>query len=180
VIDPDVPALTRGRLAHVDQFYVRAATHATANAILVERATGASGAPTCPMGPSTTTAPLEAIAQQKVTLKQIVTQWPDMLRVVGSLITNQVRAYDLLRMFSRNGRHAVELSLPGRDRDLPACHRPPDQRSPIDDADVARLSPLGHAHLNVLVRYAFTASQPPAPSVTPLWGVIDPEDPGEP
>jgi hypothetical protein len=32
---------------------------------------------------------------------------------------------------------------------------------PVDDADVARLSPLGRAHLNVLGRYSFTASQPP-------------------
>ncbi|WP_207621253.1 Tn3 family transposase [Streptosporangium minutum] len=72
--------------------------------------------------------PLEAVARQKAALKKIITRWPDMLRVVGSLITNQVRAYDLLRMFSRGGRP----------------------------------NPLGHAHLNVLGRYAFTASQPPA------------------
>lgn len=32
------------------------------------------------------------------------THWPDMLRVAGSLVTNQVRAYDLLRMFGREGR----------------------------------------------------------------------------
>jgi TnpA family transposase len=30
--------------------------------------------------------------------------WPDMLRVAGSLVTGQVRAYDLLRMFGREGR----------------------------------------------------------------------------
>ncbi|GAA2277874.1 hypothetical protein GCM10010145_58590 [Streptomyces ruber] len=35
--------------------------------------------------------------------KRIATRWPDMLRVAGSLITNQVRAYDLLRMFGREG-----------------------------------------------------------------------------
>ncbi|ANP53733.1 TnpA family transposase [Streptomyces griseochromogenes] len=29
--------------------------------------------------------------------------WPDMLRLAGALITNQVRAYDLLRMFGREG-----------------------------------------------------------------------------
>lgn len=34
---------------------------------------------------------------------RIVTHWPDMLRVAGSLITNQVRAYDLLRMLTRDG-----------------------------------------------------------------------------
>ena len=32
---------------------------------------------------------------------------------------------------------------------------------PVRDEDVARLSPLGHAHLNCLGRYAFT-TQPPA------------------
>jgi len=32
-----------------------------------------------------------------------------------------------------------------------------DQGHPIDDADVARLSPLGDAHINVHGRYAFTA-----------------------
>ncbi|MFI1868713.1 Tn3 family transposase [Streptomyces jumonjinensis] len=47
--------------------------------------------------------PLEAIARHKVNLKRIETHWPDMLRVAGSLITNQVRAYDLLRMFGREG-----------------------------------------------------------------------------
>jgi TnpA family transposase len=47
--------------------------------------------------------PLEAIAPNKVNLKRIETHWPDMLRVAGSLITNQVRAYDLLRMFGREG-----------------------------------------------------------------------------
>ncbi|MEV4116120.1 Tn3 family transposase [Nonomuraea sp. NPDC049695] len=48
--------------------------------------------------------PLEALARNKVNLTRITTWWPDMLRVAGSLITNQVRAYDLLRMFGREGR----------------------------------------------------------------------------
>lgn len=47
--------------------------------------------------------PLEAIARHRVNLSKITTHWPDMLRVAGSLITNQVRAYDLLRMFGREG-----------------------------------------------------------------------------
>jgi TnpA family transposase len=34
----------------------------------------------------------------------VLTHWPDMLRVTGSLVTGQVRAYDLLRMFGREGR----------------------------------------------------------------------------
>ncbi|WLQ69231.1 Tn3 family transposase [Streptomyces glycanivorans] len=53
--------------------------------------------------PAASYGPLEAIARNKVSLKKIREQWPDMLRVAGSLITNQVRAYDLLRMFGREG-----------------------------------------------------------------------------
>ncbi|MFD8589991.1 Tn3 family transposase [Streptomyces sp. NPDC059637] len=48
--------------------------------------------------------PLEDIARNRVNLNKVITHWPDMLRVAGSLVTNQVRAYDLLRMFGREGR----------------------------------------------------------------------------
>ncbi|GGV85970.1 transposase [Streptomyces gelaticus] len=48
--------------------------------------------------------PLEAIARNKVNVKKILTAWPDMLQVAGSLVTNQVRAYDLLRMFGSKDR----------------------------------------------------------------------------
>lgn len=54
--------------------------------------------------------PLEAVACNKVNLKRIATHWPGMLRVAGSLITNQVRAYDLLRMFGREG-HPTRSAL---------------------------------------------------------------------
>jgi hypothetical protein len=37
---------------------------------------------------------------------------------------------------------------------------------PVREEDVARLSPLGYKHLNVLGRYAFTA--PPAGQLRPL------------
>jgi len=37
-----------------------------------------------------------------------------------------------------------------------------DQGYPVRDDDVARLSPLGHAHLNVLGRYTFATSAPAA------------------
>jgi TnpA family transposase len=47
--------------------------------------------------------PLEALARNRVNVKKVITAWPDMLRVAGSLVTNQVRAYDLLRMFGREG-----------------------------------------------------------------------------
>lgn len=48
---------------------------------------------------------LEALARNnKVNVNKVLTAWPDMLRVAGSLVTNQVRAYDLLRMFGHEGR----------------------------------------------------------------------------
>ncbi|MGW4979591.1 Tn3 family transposase [Streptomyces mirabilis] len=54
-------------------------------------------------GPPDGYGPLEAVACNKVNLKRTATHWSFMLRVAGSLITNQVRAYDLLRMFGREG-----------------------------------------------------------------------------
>ncbi|MFC7884762.1 Tn3 family transposase [Streptomyces sp. NPDC057376] len=48
--------------------------------------------------------PLEDLARNRVNLNKVITHWPDMLRVAGSLVTGQVRAYDLLRMFGREGR----------------------------------------------------------------------------
>ncbi|MFJ9181379.1 Tn3 family transposase [Streptomyces sp. NPDC102360] len=49
--------------------------------------------------------PLTDLARtHKVNLKKVTTQWEDMLKVAGSLVTNQVRAYDLLRMFGNHGR----------------------------------------------------------------------------
>ncbi|BDH12828.1 hypothetical protein HOK021_40070 [Streptomyces hygroscopicus] len=44
------------------------------------------------------------LARNRVNLSKVITHWPDMLKVAGSLVTNQVRAYDLLRMFGRDGR----------------------------------------------------------------------------
>lgn len=48
--------------------------------------------------------PLGGLARSKVSLTRIREHWPDMLRVAGSLATGAVRAYDLLRMLSREGR----------------------------------------------------------------------------
>ena len=48
--------------------------------------------------------PLDQLARHRVRLDRIRGHWPDMLRVAGSLITGQVRAYDLIRMISRDGR----------------------------------------------------------------------------
>ena len=177
--------------------------------------------------------PLEPIARDTVNVAKITTQWPDMLRVAGSLVTNQVRAYDLLRMFGRDGHptplgqafieygriaktlHLLALVDPidgsyqrrmnrqltvqesrhrlgrkichghrgqirqayreGQEDQLAALglvlnavvlwntgyldaiieHLREDGQQILDE-DVARLSPLGHAHLNCLGRYAFT------------------------
>lgn len=39
-------------------------------------------------------------------MKKVITNWRDMLRVAGSLVTSQVRVYDLLRMFDLEGHPA--------------------------------------------------------------------------
>jgi TnpA family transposase len=47
--------------------------------------------------------PLNAIARSRIDLGWIERCWPDMLRVAGSLATGAVRAYDVVRMLSREG-----------------------------------------------------------------------------
>ncbi|MEW2354271.1 Tn3 family transposase [Spirillospora sp. NPDC029432] len=160
-----------------------------------------------------------------------------MTRVTGSLVTNQVRAYDLLRMFSRNGRptplgqafaeygridktlHLLDILDPidggyrrtlnkqltvqearqglarkichGGNRQIRQAYRDGQedqlaalglvvnavtlwnsrylsaavdrlcaQGIPVKDEDAARLSPLGHAHINCQGRYAIAFSAP--------------------
>lgn len=116
VIDPQDKALSRTRLSHVDQNYVRADTLAAANAALItaqsrdQRFWRAD----LPGGEATADGygPLEVVACNKVNLKRIAAHWPDMLRVAGSLITNQVRAYnccgcsDVRATPLRSGRHS--------------------------------------------------------------------------
>jgi TnpA family transposase len=53
--------------------------------------------------------------------------------------------------------------------------QPRAQGVPIKDEDVARLSPLGHAHLNCLGRYPI-ASSAPERGLRPLGPVPPPED----
>jgi len=60
---------------------------------------------------------VEDLARNRVNLNKVITHWPDTLRVAGSLVTSQVRAYDLLRMFGREGRptplgHVSPLVVP--------------------------------------------------------------------
>jgi hypothetical protein len=47
---------------------------------------------------------VEDLARNRVDLNKVITHWPEMLKAAGSLVTNQVRAYDLLRMFGHEGR----------------------------------------------------------------------------
>jgi TnpA family transposase len=48
--------------------------------------------------------PLDAVARSRVQLGRVRESWGDMVRVAGSLVTGTVRAYDLLRMLSRQDR----------------------------------------------------------------------------
>ena len=48
-----------------------------------------------PADPAADYGSLNAIARNKVNLARIVEHWPDMLRLAGSLVTHQVRAYDV-------------------------------------------------------------------------------------
>jgi TnpA family transposase len=47
---------------------------------------------------------LDQLGRHRVRLDRVRSHWLDMLRVAGSLTTGQVRAYDLIRMISRDGR----------------------------------------------------------------------------
>ncbi|MBO8186370.1 Tn3 family transposase [Streptomyces sp. DW4-2] len=73
------------------------------------------------------------MACNKANLKKVVTHWPDMRQVAGSLITNRVRAYDLLRMFGREGHPhpagaafaeygRIDKTMHGTARDRPGPH----------------------------------------------------------
>jgi TnpA family transposase len=197
--------------------------------------------------------PLNAIARGKVNLDRVRTHWPDMLRVAGSLVTSKVRAYDLIRMISRDGNptplgqafaeygrvdktlHLLAMVDPvdvsyrrrvtrqlniqesrhrlarkifhGQRGELRQAYREGQEdqlgalglvlnavvlwntryvdaavtalRSAghlVTDADAARLSPLGHEHINLLGRYAF-----PRPSTnTALRALRDPDADDQP
>jgi TnpA family transposase len=203
-----------------------------------------------PGGPAADYGRLNAIARHRVNLTKIREHWPDMLRVAGSLVTDKVRAYDLLRMLGRDGRpsplgqafteygriaktlHLLAFVDPVDETYRRTVHRQltiqesrhrlarkifhgqrgelrqpyregqEDQLGalglvlnavvlwntryidaavtalraagrPVRDEDAARLSPLGHAHINMLGRYAFT---PPAADAG-LRPLRDPDQP---
>ncbi|CAM5322174.1 Tn3 transposase DDE domain-containing protein OS=Streptomyces aurantiogriseus OX=66870 GN=GCM10010251_97000 PE=4 SV=1 [Streptomyces aurantiogriseus] len=46
----------------------------------------------------------QGAAQGRVDLVRIERHWEDILRIIGSIRTGAVRAYDVIRMLSRDGR----------------------------------------------------------------------------
>ncbi|MER5424192.1 Tn3 family transposase [Streptosporangium roseum] len=48
--------------------------------------------------------PFNTLGLRRVSLPTVVQHWDDMMRVAGSLSTNQVRAYDLIKMMTADGR----------------------------------------------------------------------------
>ena len=58
---------------------------------------------TLPGAPAVDYGPMNAVARHQLSFERIRAQWPDMLRVAGSLHTGTVAGYDLLRMLGRDG-----------------------------------------------------------------------------
>jgi TnpA family transposase len=182
--------------------------------------------------------PLNDIARHKINLERIRAHWHDMTRVAGSLVSGTVRAYDVLRMLTRDngaptplGAAFVEYGRIAKTLHLLALVDPVDETyrrtintqltvqesrhrlarnifhgkrgriyeryrqgqedqlgalglvlnavvlwnttytnaavttlradgQDVNEADVARLSPLGDTHINMLGRYAFTTPAP--------------------
>ena len=53
------------------------------------------------------TAGMSSVSVSRVDLVRIERHWEDILRIVGSIHTGAVRAYDVIRMLSREGRGRV-------------------------------------------------------------------------
>lgn len=58
---------------------------------------------TLPGAPRVDYGPMNAVARNNLSFAKISAQWPDMLRVAGSLHTGTVAGYELLRMLGRDG-----------------------------------------------------------------------------
>ncbi|MCX4740918.1 transposase [Streptomyces antibioticus] len=88
--------------------------------------------------------PLEDIARNRVNLNKVVTHWPDMLRVAGSLVTDQVRAYDLLRMFGREKRPTPLGQAFAEYGRIAETLRLPAVVDPVDGAYRCQVRPAAH------------------------------------
>ena len=81
--------------------------------------------------------PLNTLARGRLDLPKIRRHWPDILRVIASIYTGTVRAYDVTRVLDR---------LPERRRA---------RRAAVLDEDVVRLHPFMRRHLGVQGDYSF-------------------------
>nr|WP_212764092.1 Tn3 family transposase [Streptomyces sp. I05A-00742] len=148
---------------------------------------------------------VEDLARNRVNLNKVITHWLDILKVAGSLVTNQVRAYDLLRVVDpvddtyrrqMNRQLTVQESRHKPARDV--CHG---KRGTIHqayrDGMEDQLGALGlvlnaivlrttryidaavaqvqHRNLNLLGRYSLTPSVPAAGVLRPLRDPDAPE-----
>nr|WSZ95889.1 Tn3 family transposase [Streptomyces sp. NBC_00857] len=100
-------------------------------------------------------------------LARIERQWEDIVRIVGSIHTGAVRAYDVIRMLSRDGRPTpLGDAIAHYGRIAKSLHilRRADGFD-VRDEDIARLSPFVRQHINMLGRYSFQLPDLPRP-----WG----------
>ncbi|WP_433357363.1 Tn3 family transposase [Microtetraspora malaysiensis] len=115
---------------------------------------------------------LSRFARGKIDLEKIKRHWGDILRVVVSIYTGEIRAYDLLRMIQRDGNPTplgeaiahygrifktlhISLTLWNTfymDRALGQLKA---EGYPLDEEDLARLSPFVRQHINVIGTYSF-------------------------
>lgn len=64
------------------------------------------------LDPAADYGPLDGPARSRVRPEKITTHWEQMLRIAGSLVTGQVRAYDLIRALGRDGKpHPARASV---------------------------------------------------------------------
>lgn len=69
----------------------------------------------------------------RIDLARIERHWEDILRIIGSILTGAVRAYDVIRMLSRDGRPTL-LGDAIADRQDPP-HPAPGRRARLPQAD---------------------------------------------
>ena len=117
---------------------------------------------------------LNTFARGKIDLRKVRRNWDDILRVVASVYTGTVRAYDVVTMLQRDG-HPTALgeAIAAYGRIFKSLHilnyidvdetyyldaavrRLKAQGYPVRDEDMARLSPFVNTHLGVHGTYSF-------------------------
>jgi len=168
------PALTRSRLSWVEQNYLRADTLTAANSRLVDAQTDIALAE---LGRIVKTLYLLAYLDDEPYRRRILTQLnrTEARHALARQVFHGQRGQ--LRQRYREGQEdqlgALGLVLNAivlwNTRYLDAAlNQLRDQRHPVHDDDVARLSPLIHQHINLLGRYHFTDTDPDDHRLRPL------------